>query len=285
MVLVTGATGQVGKELCRLLAQSHIPARAMCRHQEQFTQFTQIGLEAVQGDFGQPDQLRKAMQGCQQLFLLTPPVPQQAQWERLTIDLAVETGIQRIVRVSAADANLTTKVPWAKAHAEADHYLRSKPIDWTIIRPVAFMQNFLELAHPIARGILPHMTGDGQLSYIDSRDIAAVARQLLTQPGHQGAVYFLTGPDSLSLGDIATCLTEVLGHPVRAIQLAVEDMREQLKSASLSDWYINGLIEQYALVAGGYDIDTTEEVKRLTGQPPRTFAQFARDYHQELEAD
>lgn len=285
MVLVTGATGGIGKELCRLLAQSHIPARAMCRSQEQLAQFTRIGLEAVQGDFGHADQIRKAMYGCQQLFLLTPPVPQQAEWERLTIDLAVETGIERIIRVSAADANLTTRVPWAKAHAEADHHLRSKPIDWTILRPVAFMQNFFESAHSIAQGVLPHITGEGQLSYIDSRDIAAVARQLLTQQGHQGAVYYLTGPDSLSAGDIAVCLTEALGHPVREVKLAVSAMREQLKSGGLSDWLINAMIEQFALVAGGYDIDTTEEVKRLTGQPARTFAQFARDYRPELGAN
>lgn len=256
----------------------------MCRNQQQLAQFTQIGLEAVLGDFEQADQLRNAMQGCQQLFLLTPPVPQQAQWERLTIDLALEAGIQRIIRVSAADANLSTRVPWAKAHAEADHYLRSKPIEWTILRPAAFMQNFFALAHPIAQGMLPHIAGDGQLSYIDSRDVAAVARQLLTQPGHQGAIYYLTGPDSLSVGAIATCLTEVLGHPVREIRLSVAAMREQLASEGLTEWLIDAMIEQDALIAGGYDIDTTEEVKRLTGHSPRTFAQFAQEYRRQLGA-
>lgn len=278
MILITGASGNIGIELCRLLAEAGIPARAMCRKETQLQQFRELSLDSVLADFEQPETLRKAMHGCEQMFLLTAPNPSHTETEKLMIDIAMEKGIKYIIRLSTADANLSAKLSYARSHAEIDHYLRSKPINWTILRPTGFMQNFIESSHPISKGFLPHMMGKGQLSYIDVRDIALVAMRILTEDIHKKAIYYLTGPQSLTVKQVAALLTETLVHEVNEVKSSEAEMRKALKYAGLSDWHIDTLIDQFITVAGGYEIDVTEEVERLTGHSPRTFTQFATDY-------
>ncbi len=282
MILITGATGGIGQELCQLLAQAHVQAKAMCRRPEQVQHFKDMGLEAVLGDFEDPESLQHAMKGCERVFLLAAPSLRQAHHLRLAIDAAVEADIQHVVKISASDGNLGSPVPWARANTEGDHYLRSKKIGWTILRPTGFMQNFLESAHVISKGFLPYTTGEGRVSYIDSRDIALVAKSVLTENTHANATYYLTGPEALSVKDIASRLSTGIGYEVRATPIPDNDMRKILQEAGLEEWRINAIFAQYSVIAGNYALDVIEEVKRLTGQNPRSFVQFAQDYKEHL---
>ncbi|QJD80355.1 SDR family oxidoreductase [Spirosoma rhododendri] len=278
MIVITGATGSIGSELCRLLAADNTPCRAIYRKESQQPFFDALELEAVRADFDDIDSMRRAMQDCTNLFLLTAPDQRHVEREIVMIRLAVESGVQHIVKVSTANTNQSSALAYARSHAQIDHYLRGQPIDWTILRPTGFMQNFIEYAHPIGKGILPHMLGDGQISYIDLRDIALVARHVLTQPGHANATYYLTGPAALTVSDVAAELTAGLGHPVRAVNQSEADTRQALIYAGLDAWYTDALIEQFRIGANGGEIDTTGEVARLTGRAPRTLRQFVRDY-------
>src|SRR6186713_3227420 len=121
MIYITGATGAIGSELCRLLANENIPAKAIYRKPEQRAQFTDLGIEAVQADFDNHQSLKKGMQGCDRLFLLTHPDEKHFERERSIIDLAVEVGIKHIVRISTADTNLSAKLAYARSHAKIDH--------------------------------------------------------------------------------------------------------------------------------------------------------------------
>lgn len=278
MIFITGATGSIGSELCQLLAQDTLPARAMCRKEEQMKPLESLGLDPVLADFDHPESVRRGMRGCDKLFLLTSPDHDHTQRERVLIDLALEAGMQHIVRISTADANLSARLSYARSHAEVDHYLRSRPVGWTILRPTGFMQNFVESKHPIGKGILPHMMDEGQISYIDLRDIARVAKRVLTQDGHAGATYFLTGPESLTVAEVAAQLTTELGYAVRALNQSEVDMRKALGYSGMTDWHIDALVEQFIIGANGGEIDVTDEVQRLTGQPARSLVQFVQDY-------
>ncbi|GAB4046039.1 SDR family oxidoreductase [Spirosoma litoris] len=278
MLFITGATGSIGSELCRLLAADRIPGRAMYRKENQQTRFQALGLEAVRADFNDTNSMRQAMQGCDQLFLLTSPDPWHAEREMAIINLAIELGIQHIVKISTANTNPSSPLAYARSHAQIDQYLRNQPIDWTILRPTGFLQNFTEYAHPISQGILPHMLGDGQIGYIDLRDIALVAKHVLTQPGHAKATYYLTGPASLTMAEVAAELTARLGHAVRAVNQSEADTRKALGYGGLDAWHIDALIEQFKIGAIGGEIDVTSEVARLTGQAPRTLTQFVNEY-------
>ncbi len=282
MILITGATGGIGQELCKLLAQAHVGAKAMCRRPEQLQPFKDMGLDAILGDFDDPQSLQQAMTGCDKLFLLTAPSPRQAHHLHFAIDAAVETNIRHVVKISTADGNLGTAVVWARANAEGDHYLRSKKLSWTLLRPTGIMQNFLDSAHAISRGFLPYTTGEGRVSYIDSRDIALVAKAALTEETHTNATYYLTGPEALSIKDIAQHLSAGVGYEIRATPISTEDMHNRLQQAGLEEWRINAIFAQYSVIAGNYALDVTEEVKRLTGQNPRSFVQFAQDYKEQL---
>jgi uncharacterized protein YbjT (DUF2867 family) len=282
MIFITGATGSIGSELCQLLAKDNIKARAMCRRQEQLSRFILMGHEAVLADFDHPESLKLGMQGSDKLFLLTSPDENHFQREKGIIDIAVKAGIKHVVRISTADANLSAKLPYAKSHAEIDHYLRAQSVDWTILRPTGFMQNFIESGFAIPRGSLPHMMGGGQISYIDLRDIALVAKHVLTDDGHYGAIYFLTGADSLSVNAVADELTDGLDIKVKSNNITEAEMRQILSYSGMSTWHLNALIEQFIISANGCEIDVTEEVKRITGQLPRSFTQFVTDYKEQF---
>ncbi|MBB3472102.1 SDR family oxidoreductase [Sphingomonas sp. BK345] len=279
MILVLGATGGIGGEVCRQLKQAGAPFRGMARKQEQIDRFRHDGVDAVLGDLDRPGTLTAAMTGIDTLFLVTAPEPPQVARETAAIDAARLAGVGRIVKISASDCNVRSKIPWARAHALIDHHLRASGVDWTILMPTAFMQNFLWFTKPVAKGYLPLGAGKGSVSWIDSRDIARVAATVLTQDGHSRATYFLTGPQTFDMKDAAAQLSKVTERNVRYLDLPVPVFRTVLRLTGNSRWMANGLIAQFSdMVAGHHDIDPTGEVERLTGQPPKDFASFLRDH-------
>lgn len=279
MILISGATGGIGGEVCRLLKEAGTPFRAMARRQEQVDAFQRQGIEAVRGDFDHPETLAAAMQGCATMFLITPPTPDQFAQETAVIDAAKHAGVGRIVKISASDGNVRSPVPWARTHARIDHHLRAAGIGWTILKPTAFMQNFLWFKDPIARGFLPQVTGKGSVSWVDTRDVARVAATVLTGQGHDGATYFLTGPETLDMTEAARRLSAVVGRKVRYLDLPTPVFRALLRLTGNSRWMAKGLVVQFAdVVAGHHDIDPTFEIERLTGKPPHGFTDFLRDH-------
>ncbi|RXR03464.1 SDR family oxidoreductase [Pseudoxanthomonas composti] len=285
MILVSGATGGIGGELCRLLGQAQVPFRAMCRKQAQLEDFRKRGMDAVLGDFDRPETLPAAMAGCETMFLITPPTPEQFKQETAAIDAAKRAGIGRIVKVSASDGNVRSPVPWARAHARIDHHLRAAGIDWTLLKPTAFMQNFLWFKKPIAKGYLPQVTGTGSVSWVDTRDIARVGATVLTERGHVGATYFLTGPETLDMKDAAGYLSEEVGHKVRYLDLPTPLFYALLRVTGNARWMAKGLVVQFDdVVAGHHDIDPTFEIERLTGKPPHRFVDFVRDHRAQFTA-
>lgn len=279
-MLVTGATGGIGAELVRLLVAAGQPVRAMCRRPDQQDSLRTAGAEPVLADMDDAASLQLAMAGCERLFLLTAPTPDQLAQEKRAIDAAVAAGVQRVVRVSAGDSNVGTGVPWAQAHAHADAYLAATELDWTVLRPAAFFQNFEGAAVTIRRGLLPQTTGRGALSWIDTRDIAAVAAHVLRTTGHERATYFLTGPEALTMSQVAERFTNVLGRRVRFVQLPGYLYAALLRYAGGQSWFTAlGLRVQFAdVIRPGHDLDTTYEVQRLLGRPPHSLTDYIRDH-------
>ncbi len=113
---------------------------------------------------------------------------------------------------------------------------------------------------------------------MDVRDIAAVAAEVLTGTGHEGQVYDLTGPESLSYHDVAATLSQVLGKPVRYVPVSLEAAKESMLQAGMPEWNAKAVTDLYRVFATGAYARTTDTVARLLGRPPRTFEQFARDH-------
>jgi uncharacterized protein YbjT (DUF2867 family) len=131
MILISGATGGIGGEICRLLGHAGTPFRAMARQQAQVDAFQKKGTDAVLGDFDGSETLQAAMRGIDTMFLITPPNRRQFEQEIAAIDAARQAGVRRIAKLSASDAYIRSTVPWAQTHARIDHHLRASRLEWT----------------------------------------------------------------------------------------------------------------------------------------------------------
>jgi uncharacterized protein YbjT (DUF2867 family) len=279
MILVAGATGHVGSELVRLLADQGTPARALVHSPDKAAPIQRLGLETAVGDYEQPDTLDAAMKGCDQLFLLSPPTPRQPQQEQHVIDAARRAGVEHVVKQSVPWAGPDAPLVFSRWHGQVEQHLAQSGLAYTLLRPSSFMQNFLMSAQQVAdQGILYGMTGEGRVAFIDTRDIAAVAAELLTNPGHQGTSYTLTGPEALSAAEVAERLSAATGRQVRYVDVGADGFRQALAGAGMPGWLVDGVVEGNTMLAAGHGATVTDEVARLTGRPPRTFAQFAADH-------
>jgi uncharacterized protein YbjT (DUF2867 family) len=279
MILVAGATGHVGSELVRLLADQGTPARALVHSPDKAAPIQRLGLETAVGDYEQPDTLDAAMKGCDQLFLLSPPTPRQPQQEQHVIDAARRAGVEHVVKQSVPWAGPDAPLVFSRWHGQVEQHLAQSGLAYTLLRPSSFMQNFLMSAQQVAdQGILYGMTGEGRVAFIDTRDIAAVAAELLTSPGHQGTSYTLTGPEALSAAEVAERLSAATGRQVRYVDVGADGFRQALAGAGMPGWLVDGVVEGNTMLAAGHGATVTDEVARLTGRPPRTFAQFAADH-------
>jgi uncharacterized protein YbjT (DUF2867 family) len=279
MILVTGATGHIGSELVRLLADQGAPARALVHSPDKAAPIQRLGLETALGDYEQPDTLDVAMKGCDQLFLLSPPTPRQPQQEQHVIDAARRAGVEHVLKQSVPWAGPDAPLVFCRWHGQVEQHLAQSGLAYTLLRPSSFMQNFLMSAQQVAdQGVLYGMFGEGRVAFIDARDIAAVAAELLTNPGHQGASYTLTGPEALSAAEVAERLSAATGRQVRSVDLGPDGYRQALAGAGMPGWLVDGVVESNTMLAAGHAAMVTNEVARLTGRPPRTFARFAADH-------
>lgn len=279
MILVTGATGHVGSELVRLLAEAGTPARALIHSPDKAAPIERLGLEVALGDFEQPDTLDAAMAGCDHLFLLSSPSPRQPQQEHHVIDAAKRAGVAHVVKQSVPWADPEAGLVFCRWHGQIEQYLAESGLAHTLLRPGNFMQNFLMSAQPVAdQGILYGMTGEGRVGYTDARDVAAVAAQVLTSPEYEGTSYTLTGPEALSAAEVAKRLSAATGRQVRYVDVGPDAFCQALADAGLPGWLVDALMEGNRLLAAGHAAAVTDEVAKVTGRPPRTFEQFAADH-------
>jgi len=209
MILVTGATGNVGSEAARLLAARHQPTRALVRDP---SRAPHGDIEIATGDFDRPDTLDAAMRGIDTVLLVSPAVPAQ---EIAVIDSAARQGVSHVIKVTSK-ASADSPVGRRRGQAQIEAHLETTDLAYTLLRANAYMQNLLALAPMIRQtGGFVMSAGDGQVGMIDARDVAATAAVIATAPReHAGRTYRLTGPSLITYADIAEELSAALGHPV-----------------------------------------------------------------------
>ena len=240
---------------------------------------TPHGVDVVQGDFERPGTLEVALDGVERAFLLTPNVERQEVLEGNFIDAAKRAGLQQLVKMSAIGPGPDSPVELLRAHGRMEERLAASGLTHTVLRPHSFMQNMLGSAGSIAgEGVFYGCRGEGRIGLVDVRDIAAVAARALTDDGHEGKTYVITGPESLSCADLAARLSVTAGREVRYIDVPADGLRQGLLGAGLPPLLANGIVELDLWFAeGGGDI-VTSTVQDVTGKPARSFDEFARDH-------
>src|SRR5215212_4755864 len=211
-ILVTGATGTVGSAVLDNLGTTDGNLRALAHDESSARSLQDRGVEAVAGDFLEPETLGPALEGVGTVLLITPIHPDQVTQASNVIKAAKDSGNDpRIVRLSVHQASHEAPSRNSRQHAQIEDELISSGLPYTFLRPQSFMQNTLITARTVgseARIYQPFE--DGRLGMIDARDIGEVAAKVLTEEGHEGKAYTLTGPAAITFYDVAQALSAVL---------------------------------------------------------------------------
>lgn len=277
LILVTGATGTIGREVVNELAKKSASARAGVRDKAKALKLFGPASELVEFDFENANTFSKALDGVRSLFILPPLTPDQIEVVNRLVDAAKNAGVRKIVKLSAigVDTGLTFAV--GDSHAATDRHICESGIAYTILRPNSFMQNFINYFPP-RDGVIYLPWGDGKASFIDTRDIAAVAAEALTSNRHDGKIYTLRGPAALGIADVVRLLSQASGHEIKYIDVPESAARDGMLQAGLPQWQVDALIELHAINKQSLWSAMTSDVQEVTGRSPTSFEQFARDY-------
>lgn len=276
-VLVTGPTGKVGRRLIPLLARRGMTVRAASRSPLP----RRAGIEQVRFDWADQSTYETARQGVGAMYLVAGPVPQaeHAGYIRGLLDSAAGGG--QVVLLSTFDVG---QAPPENPLREIELAVETSGMPYTILRPVAFMQNFsegLRWRESLAEGIrerdeIADPGGDGVVSYVSAGDIATIAAIALTEGGHGGKAYTPVGPEPLTLTQVAEHISWVTGRRIRYIETDRTTIRDALLAAGAPPETAehNSQLYVHAHSSGALGV-LNDDVLDVTGRPPVSFAEFA----------
>ncbi|MFC9424889.1 SDR family oxidoreductase [Streptomyces sp. NPDC056987] len=277
MILVTGATGNIGSALLRQLrAAGAGPVRALTRDPERARAGGGIphGVEAFGGDLARTASLEPALAGVRALFLVSRVVP-RAGADAEILAVARAAGVEQVVLVSSITALTHPHLGPARENLAVERSLKESGMAWTILRPTQFASNALLWADTVrARGTVRVPYADTGLPTVHPADIASVARVALTGPGHHGRTYELTGPAPVSARQQVGAIAAALGRDVPCVETGRREAHRRL-AAFFGDEAADAVLD----VTGGDVNDELLKVRdtvvRITGAPARTFRQWA----------
>jgi uncharacterized protein YbjT (DUF2867 family) len=273
MLLITGATGNVGRELVDQLDGMGAEIRVLVRDPVRAAGLPERAERAV-GDLDRPETLPPAFDGIDRLFLLTPGIG--LDHAAHAVAAAQAAGVQHIVHLSSFNVLGDPMPAMGRWHHDREEMIRASRIPATFLRPGGFMTNALDWLPTIhAEGFVLDPVGPGRYAPIDPADIAAVAALALTEDGHQGEEYVLTGEETFTTVEQVQILGAALGRDieVRAVATAEEAVRSRFPSGAppaLADAIIEGFTLMRADTVGF----RTDTVQRLLGRRPKTFADW-----------
>ncbi|MEV6136354.1 NAD(P)H-binding protein [Nocardia sp. NPDC051990] len=277
MIVITGATGTIGSEIVRQLAARDVRVRAMTRNPERARVPAEV--EVVRGDYHDLDSIAAAMTGADAAFLVGVLGPDDAETDRALVRTARDVGVRRIVKLSAigtGDPEVGRVGTW---HMPGEQAVSQSGLEWTILRPSSFASNTLSWADAIRSGQpVPNLTGTGSQGVIDPRDIAAVAVEALVTPDHSGRIYTLTGPALLTCADQVTTLATVLGYQLDVVDVPEDVAREHMIASGMSPGFADGALAGQAYVRAGGNATLTDDVRRVLGRAPRSYAEWVADH-------
>src|SRR5215467_12406491 len=218
MILVTGATGTNGIELIKRLSTIGASVRGMVRHDRPADALP--GVEFVNADFDDPASIRRALEGVESAFLVTNSSERTETQQLGFVEVARAAGLRHIVYLSQLHAAKNSPVRFLRYHAVVEEAIAASGIAFTNLRPNLYMQGLLGFRSSImSEGRFSAPIGDARVSIVDVRDIAAVAAAALTQSGHDGKIYDITGPESLTHAEMASQLSEAVGRPITFVDV------------------------------------------------------------------
>jgi uncharacterized protein YbjT (DUF2867 family) len=271
-ILVTGATGSVGRPLVDLLLARGADVRALTRNPAEAN--LPAGVEVFKGDLLEPETLAPALAGADRLYLF----PVAATVDKV-VDLAVRAGVRRIVVLSSDAVNTQYEIAGDSVddHLTVENAVAAAGVEWTFLRPVAFAGNALFWAYGIqTESVVRAAYPLAAQALVHEADIAAVAAVALLEDGHVGQSYTLTGPAAITQVEQVRTIAAAIGREVRFEEMTPEEKHAEMVQYLPED-SVRMILGYFAIAVTNPD-PVTHAIQQVTGRPARTFAEWAADH-------
>ncbi len=277
-VLVTGATGNTGSLLVPALLRENIDVHIFVKDEAKARPLQELGAEVITGDLDTPETILPAVTNVDKIYLLTWNGKTQLQQAENVLNAAKEAGNPHIIRHSMWGPENSRII---KQGYKIEQMIKSSGLPWTLLKPTFYMQNIMMAAPTISSdGVIYWDMKDGNLGMIDLRDIAEAAFKVITNKGHEGKSYILTGPEAISFKDIAKIFSKVLDKEVKYVNVPGDASFQAMTGMGMPEWIAKGYVELSEGFSENFANSTTKNVEILTGHPARSFEQFANDFAQ-----
>ena len=222
--------------------------------------------------------IEAALKGVDKVFLVTPLfMDREVDATKRLIDAAAAGGVTHIVRISHFWAEHEPGISWGRWHREAELDVQAIGVPWTILRLIPLMDIFIKYSPPDREGVIYLPLGEGRVAYVDARDVGASAAAALLSDSHEGTIHLLSGPEALTVSDVAGAIGQATGRSIRYVDVPEEAARGAMAEKGVPPWMIDSFVEAYSIMRDGLAGTATDAVQELTGTAPRSFAEFARD--------
>src|SRR5437016_11857050 len=263
-VLVTGATGTIGRDLVKIFSENGVPVRAGVRDQAKARKQFGANIALATFDFENAASFPDSLKDVEKVFLLPPPIPNQVAVTNTFIDATKRAGVRHIVKLSVIGADTEPPFAFGKWHAASDQHIRESGLAFTFLRPNSFMQNFINYFPP-RDGVIYLPWGNGRASFVDTRDIATAAAEVLITRDHEGKTYTLTGPAALGIAEVANILSEAAGREINYVDLPESAARDRMLQAGLPQWQVDALMELHAINKQNLWSTVTSDIEEVSG--------------------
>jgi uncharacterized protein YbjT (DUF2867 family) len=282
-ILVTGATGLTGSEVVRQLAARGIPVRALARNIATTNAAKAAalgklpGVELVEGDMARPESLGPALAGIDRAMLISASAADMAEVQRSFVDAAAAAGVPYVVKLSGIMPEIDSPFRYARMHGEVERHIERSGMAWTHLRAGEFMHAyFRQVPSIVNRRVLALPMADGRIASIDIGDIARVAVDVLAGTGHEGRIYSITGPESLTMAEVAGKLSAATGNEIRYVAVAPDEARAAQLANGMPEYTADGLYELFAERRKGKEATVWPTISEVFGWQPLSFDAFAR---------
>ena len=270
---LTGSTGHVGGAVARLLAADGLPLRLLVRDPARAPELP--GAQVVRADYAGSGTV-EALRGVDTLFMVSAgESADRVQVHAALIEAAVHAGVRQVVYTSFVGAGAASGFLLGRDHGATEELIRDSGLDHTFLRDNFYAEVFPEFAD--GSGAIRGPAGRGRVAAVSRRDVAGVAAEVLRDPtGHRGRSYDLTGPEALTLDQVADVLTRVTGRPHRFVDETMEEARRSREGYGAPDWLVDAWISTYTAIRDGELEHVSDDVPRLLGRPATSFADAVR---------
>lgn len=281
MILITGASGRVGRRTAELLADKGHSLRLMVRDPNRAQELS-IG-QVVQGDYAEPATLDPAFAEVDSAFIISGYAKpgERALLHKNAIDAATRTHVKHLVYLSFQGASPESKFPMSQDHYQSEQFLKESGISFTVLRDNFYLDLIPEMFD--SEGVMRGSASDGAAAWVAREDVAQVAAAVLSRPNDFRAVYDVTGSEALTMTETAKRLSALVGRELRYENESVEEGRKWRSTFGAPDWEVDTWLGSYEAIAAGELEQTSDTVLQITGSQPFSLEAYFAEYPHLLE--